>query len=164
MDSNTFWGNPFKKYRSDLANEIDFLRTVPVFDLLSNREKRKIHALLHVRKFSKDEIVFRQGDPGVGLYIVREGKCEVYSEYPDLTCKKIAAMDTGDFFGEISLLNDSPRSATVVSTTETTLLGLFRHDLLELMKSDPRLGLHLVYRLSQIVAERLRIYNEPPGK
>ncbi len=164
MDINPFWGNPFNRFRSDISNELDFLGTVPVFDLLSNREKRKIHVILHLRKFSKDEIVVRQGDPGVGLYIVREGKCEVYSEYPDLTCKKIAVMNTGDFFGEISLLNDSPRSATVVSTTETKLLGLFRHDLLELMKSDPRLGLHLVYRLSQIVAERLRFYNEISGE
>jgi CRP/FNR family transcriptional regulator, cyclic AMP receptor protein len=163
MEKNPLWGNPFKMFRSDLSNELDFLGTVPVFDLLLDREKRKIHALLHVRKFAKDEIVFRQGDPGVGLYIVREGKCEVYNEYPDFTCKKIATMNSGDFFGEISLLNDSPRSATVVSYTDTTLLGLFRHDLLELMNSDPRLGLHLVYRLSQIVAERLRMYNDIPG-
>lgn len=164
MDIHPFWGNPFNKSRSNLKDEIDFLATVPVFDLLSNREKRKVYSLLHVRKFSMDEVVFRQGDPGVGLYIVREGKCEVYSEYSDLTCRKIAVMKTGDFFGEISLLNDSPRSATVVAINETKLLGLFRHDLLELMNSSPRLGLNLVYRLAQIVAERLSLVNEISGE
>jgi CRP/FNR family transcriptional regulator, cyclic AMP receptor protein len=163
MDIHPFWGNPFSKSRANLKNEIDFISTVPVFDLLSDREKRRVYGLLHVRKFSRDEIVFRQGDPGVGLYIVREGNCEVFLENSDLTCKKIAVMDVGDFFGEISLLNECPRSATVISTTETKLLGLFRHDLLELMDSSPRLGLHLVYRLSQIVAERLRLLDEMTG-
>jgi CRP/FNR family transcriptional regulator, cyclic AMP receptor protein len=164
MDSHPIWGNPFNKSGSNLKDEIDFLSTVPVFDLLSAREKKKICSLLHVRNFSKDEVVFRQDDPGVGLYIVREGKCEVYCEYSDLSCKRIAVMNTGDFFGEMSLLNDSPRSATIVAVTETKLLGLFRHDLLELMDSSPHLGLNLVYRLAQIVAERLRLINDFSGE
>lgn len=160
MNYKALWGNPFKKTSSDLESEISFLASVPVFDSLSKRQIRKIHSIMHVRNFEKGEIVFRKGDPGVGLYIIRDGAVDLYNEFPDLTRMRITGLSTGDFFGEISLLNDSPRSATVVATCSSVLLGLFRHDLLELMNSDPVLGVKLVYRLSQIVAERLRLVNE----
>lgn len=161
MNLRALWGNPFKKTSSDPESEISFLSSVPVFDSLSKHQIRKIYSVVHVRNFDEGEIVVRKGDPGVGLFIIRDGAVEVYNEFPDLTRMKIAELSTGDFFGEISLLNDSPRSATVIAVRTSVLLGLFRHDLLELMNSDPVLGVKLVYRLSQIVAERLRIVNEP---
>ena len=73
--------------------------------------------------------------------------------------EKIATLNKGDFLGDISLLNESPRSATVVASQKTVLYGLFKPDLLNLMDSDPKLGQRLVYRLAQIVAERLRLIN-----
>jgi CRP/FNR family transcriptional regulator, cyclic AMP receptor protein len=164
MNYKAFWGNPFKKTTTDLEGELAFLGSVPVFDSLSKRQIRKIHSIVHIRTFEKGEIVFRKGDPGVGLYIVRSGSVENYNEFPDLTRVKITDLAAGNFFGEISLLNDSPRSATAVSSCSTVLHGFFRHDLLELMDSDPVLGVKLVYRLAQIVAERLRLMNEPVGE
>jgi CRP/FNR family transcriptional regulator, cyclic AMP receptor protein len=160
MNFKTLWGNPFKKFISDPESDITFLSTVPVFESLSKRQVVKIHSLMHVRTFDSDEIIFRKGDPGVGLYVIRDGAVDVYSEFSDLTRYKVASLESGDFFGEISLLNDSPRSATVVAVKSSILLGFFRHDLLELMNSDPSLGVKLVYNLAKIVAERLRIMNE----
>ena len=157
MKQNALWGNPFKKNSSALNNELRFLSSVPIFDSLSSRQLRKIHKLIHIRTFDEGEIVFRQGDPGVGLYIVRDGQVDVYNEYPDMTRSKITTLKVGDFFGEISLLNESTRSATVVSSYSSTLLGLFRPDLFGVMEFDPKLGLSIIYRIAQIVAERLRI-------
>ncbi len=157
MKRHAFWGNPFKKTGSDIETEIKFLSTVSIFDSLSKRHIEKIHSLIHVRRYEEGEIIFRQGDPGVGMYIVREGHIEVFNEYADNTRNKIADIIDGEFFGEISLLNDSPRSATSVAKTKTTLFGLFRPDLLGLIDSDTKLGFRLIYRLSQIVAERLRL-------
>jgi CRP-like cAMP-binding protein len=73
-----------------------------------------------------------------------------------MTKTRIADLSSGDFFGEISLLNESPRSATVVAEKQSVLLGFFRSDLLGLMDSDPKLGVRLVYQIACIVAERLR--------
>lgn len=162
MNLKALWGNPFKKVSTDIKDELAFLSSIPVFDSLSKRQIRKIYSVVHHRNFEKGEVVFRKGDPGVGLYLIRDGAVEIYNEFPDMTRILLANLHSGDFFGEISLLNDSPRSATVVAVRTTVLLGLFRHDLLDLMDSDPALGVKLVYRLSQIVAERLRILNEPP--
>jgi CRP-like cAMP-binding protein len=157
---NPFWGNPFKKNKSDIDNDIDFLSTIPIFDSLSRSQKLKIFSIIHIRHYQEGEIIFRQEDPGVGLYIIRDGTVDIYSENPDFTKKKIANLNKGDFFGEISLLNETPRSATVVASQCTTLFGIFKPDMLSLMDSNPKLGLQLIYRLAQIVAERLNNVNK----
>jgi len=159
MKLDLLWVNPFKKSSPGIESDIDFLSTVPFFDTLSRRQKLKIFTLIHIRSYKEGEIVFRQDDPGVGLYIIREGQVEVYKEKINMIRKKIASLNKGDFFGDISLLNESPRSATIVASQKTVLYGLFKPDLLNLMDSDPKLGQRLVYRLAQIVAERLRLIN-----
>ena len=160
MSEHPLWGNPFKKDKSGYESDVDFLTSVPIFDSLSKRQNAKLFSIMYIRHYEKDDVVFRQGDPGVGLYVVKEGEVEVFSENNDMTCLKISVLAKGDFFGETSLLNESPRSATIVSSAKTTLFGLFKPELLSLMDSDPKLGLKLIYRLSQIVSERLRHMNE----
>lgn len=116
---------------------------------------------MYIRNYSKGEVVFRQDDPGVGMYVVKEGEFEVFRENTEaMTRCKISVLTIGDFFGETSLLNESPRSATIIASQESILWGLFKPELMSLMDSDPQLGLRLVYRLSQVVTERLRIANE----
>ena len=159
MKNNPFWGNPFKKDTADMKTDIGFLSSVPIFDSLSKRQKMKLYTIIYVRNYEKDEVVFRQGDPGVGMYIVKEGSVEVFAEYDNLTCRKIATLYKGEFFGETSLLNESPRSATIISAEKSVLWGLFKPDLMNLMDSDSKLGLRLVLRLSQVVSERLRLVN-----
>jgi len=159
MANTAMWGNPFKRVPADIKTELKFLSSVPIFDTLSLKQLQKIQKLIHVRNYEESEVVFRQGDPGVGMYIVRDGALFVYNEYSDLTRRKIASMNPGDFFGEIALLNDGARSATVAAARPTVLFGLFRPDLMSVMDSDPKLGQRIIYRLSQIVAERLRLTN-----
>ena len=160
MKQYHFWENPFKKNPSKIEDELDFLSSVPIFDSLSKRQKIKLQKIIHIRSYEKGEIVFRQGDPGVGLYIVKDGEVDVYNEYSNLTCSKITTLQHGDFFGETSLLNETPRSATIVSGKSSVLWGHFKPDLLNLIDSDPKLGVRLIFRLSQIVAERLRLLND----
>lgn len=160
MNVRSAWGNPFKKEAALDENDVNFLSDIPIFDTLTRRQKTKIQSIIHTRNYSKGEIVFRKQDPGVGLYIVREGQVEVYNEYSDMTKSLVATLNKGEFFGEISLLNDVPRSGTVVASQNSILFGLFRTDLLVMMDSDPKLGVRLVYRLAQVIAERLRIANE----
>jgi len=161
MNAKALWANPFPPALFGADENVSFLSSVTVFDLLTRRQKLKVFSILHTRHFVGGEIVFRKGDPGVGMYVIRDGGVDIYNEFPNMTKSKILDLGSGDFFGEMSLLNDSPRSATVVATRESTLLGLFRHDLLGLMDSDPALGVKLVYRISQIVCERLRLMNDP---
>ena len=162
MNLRALWGDPFHR-RSSAGSSISFLSTVPLFEKLSRRQIEKINAILHIRDYNADEIVFRQGDPGVGMYIVRSGSLRVCREFDDSTYHDVAVMHPSDFFGEIALLNNSARSATIVATEQSTLMGLFREDLRELMDSDPRLGLSIIYAVARVIAERLRLATSGAG-
>ena len=106
--------------------------------------------------YKDGEVIFEENSVGKEVYIIESGKVEISQSFEGLKTT-IAVLNIGDFFGEISLLNDSPRSATVICSKNSILFGLFRPNLLDLMDSDPKLGLRFIYRLSQIVAERFRL-------
>lgn len=160
MKLKTLWGNPFLKNKNTIDSDIDFITEIPLFYNIKKRGLSKIYPLFYIRHYKKNEVVFRQEDSGVGLYIIRSGGIAVYKEYDDLVKKEIAVLGVGDFFGEISLLNESFRSATVVATTDTVLFGLFKPEFLGLMESDPKLGQLLIFNIAQILAERLRLSSE----
>ena len=75
-----------------------------------------------------------------------------------------ASLKSGDFFGELALLDEEPRSASAVSTQPSTLIGFFRTDLLTLMKRSPELGNKILLNLSRVLGERLRRTNQELAK
>jgi CRP-like cAMP-binding protein len=91
------------------------------------------------------------------MYIIQEGTIEIVYEP---TSDTLAELTDGDFFGELALLNETPRSATAVARTESVLYGLFRPDLLGLVERDPSLGVQILLRMSQVISERLIQTNE----
>jgi CRP-like cAMP-binding protein len=161
FNPSVLWKNPFAGRSTAEDGVLSFLSTIELFDGLSQRQLRKVAGIIHIRSYGVQEVVFRQGDPGVGMYLVMEGEAGVFRERRDFTCQQVALFTRGDFFGDIALLNDSPRSATVLTLRPSVLLGLFRPDLLDLTSSDPKLGVTLIYRIAQVVAERLRLATAP---
>ena len=153
MDS--FWGNIFRRKDEETVHAL--LQNIPLFDGLSRKELSAVESILHRREYDPDEILFHQGNPGVGMYIIQEGIIEIVYEPTDDT---LAELSDGDFFGELALLNETPRSATAVAQTESVLYGLFRPDLLGLVERDPSLGVEILLRMSQVISERLIQTNE----
>lgn len=153
MDS--FWGNIFRQ--TDEESVYALLRDIPLFDELSGGELAEVKSILHRREYSPEEVLFHQGNPGVGMYIIQEGTIEIVYEPTDET---LAELSDGDFFGELALLNETPRSATAVAKTESVLYGLFRPDLLGLVEREPALGVQLLLRMSKVISERLIQTNE----
>jgi CRP/FNR family cyclic AMP-dependent transcriptional regulator len=100
--------------------------------------------------------VFYQGDPGLGMYIVKDGEVSIVIQGKDGNERELALFGDGDFFGELALLDESPRSANAVCKTECTLIGFFRPDLFELIEKNTTLGIKIVLKLAEIVAQRLR--------
>jgi CRP-like cAMP-binding protein len=70
--------------------------------------------------------------------------------------QELAVLGDGDFFGELALLDESPRSANAICKTDCTLIGFFRPDLFELIEKENTFGIKIVLKLAEIVAERLR--------
>ncbi len=147
---NSFWGNIFK--REDQQDMYVLLKKVPIFEKMSRRELGAIERIMYRREYRSGEVIFRQGEPGVGMYVVQHGAVSIVFEP---TGEVLAELRDGDFFGEIALLNETPRSATAQARTECTLWGLFQPELLDLLGRDPRLGVKLLLPLAQIAGQRL---------
>lgn len=156
---DSFWGNIFRQ--SDEESVYTLLREIPLFDELSRGELSSVKSILHRREYAPGEVLFHQGNPGVGMYIIQEGTIEIVYEP---TGDTLAELRDGDFFGELALLNETPRSATAIARTESVLYGLFRPDLLGLVERDPSLGVQLLLRMSQVISERLIQTNEQVQK
>jgi CRP/FNR family transcriptional regulator, cyclic AMP receptor protein len=150
-----------KKQESDEKhNEMSLhsiLYNVPIFKDLSRREMAAVIRILHEREYQQDEIIFRESEPGMGMYIIQHGRVSIIIESGQL---QLSELGDGAFFGEVSLLDDSPRSATAIATTPCKIFGFFQPDLLGLMARDPKLGLKIVFRLASLLSERLRKTNQ----
>jgi CRP/FNR family cyclic AMP-dependent transcriptional regulator len=153
---NALWRNLFSKrvIREGTIEEV--LSKVPAFANLAPRELKEVAAIVHKREYRSGEPVFYQGDPGLGMYIVKDGEVSIVIQGKDGNERELALFGDGDFFGELALLDESPRSANAVCKTECTLIGFFRPDLFELIEKNTTLGIKIVLKLAEIVTQRLR--------
>jgi len=157
---DTFWSNIFKgKRKRDEEVEV-ILKEVPAFSHLEPKEITLLASIVHKREYKKGEYIFYQGDPGLGMYIIQEGEVLIQYTDPDGNKKDLAILKDGDFFGEIALIDESPRSASAICKTDCQIIGFFRPDLFEIIERHPKLGIKIVLKLAQIIAERLRRTNQ----
>jgi CRP-like cAMP-binding protein len=154
---DSLWGNVFRTKNKSTETIRTVLKKIPIFSKLSRRELDAVERILHRRKYKSGESVFCQNDPSAGMYIILDGTVRVIFEP---TNEVLAELGHGDFFGELALIDDTPRSATVVAQTDCDMLAFFRSDLLDLIQRKPRLGLKITEQLMAVVSERLRRSNE----
>jgi CRP/FNR family transcriptional regulator, cyclic AMP receptor protein len=129
---------------SDVA---EHLRTVPIFEGCSKKDLQTIAR--QVREISHDAgyVIATEGDPGAGLFVIVEGEADV-----TIGGKKVNHLKTGDFFGEMALLDGGPRTATVTSTTPITLYALTEWVFRGLLAEHPTIAM----RTLETMAARLR--------
>tara|TARA_Y100000768_G_scaffold389046_1_gene391565 strand:- start:5697 stop:6278 length:582 start_codon:yes stop_codon:yes gene_type:complete len=154
------WDNIFRKDAKE-KELITRLKENFLFELLSNKELSFIEQIVHVRTYRANEVIFRQGEAGVGMYIIKKGNVDIYSAenipgQENQNETKVTSLSEGDFFGEISLVEaGSRRTATAATSTETELIGFFRPDLIELLERNPNIGAKVVFRLAEVLGRRL---------
>jgi len=154
-----FWGNIFRKAKSEETKDISILKVVPILDGLSKDELKEFERIVHRRHYEPNENIFWEGEPGVGMYIIQEGTVKIYKTLLDGNDKELAILKNGDFFGELALLDESPRSASAIAMEKCHILGLFRPELFDILDRKPRLGLKVTTKLAQMIGNRLRITN-----
>jgi uncharacterized membrane protein len=126
------------------------LEGIEFFELLGGDERRALAEVVDLVRLGEGETLFRAGDPGESLYLVRSGEVELY--ITDNVGQKIT-LDTatrGDFFGEIALLDEESRTATAVALAETELIELDRGDLLLLFGQKPDAALHMLAAMGRM--------------
>src|SRR6185503_14794103 len=133
----------------DLITKIDF------FSGLDEKILRKISDACIVRQFTRNETIVRQGEMGLGLYVIAKGHVKVEREQGGVRMQ-VAELGPEQFFGEMSLLDNKPRSATVTGVEDTECLLLTRDSFVRLMNKYPEIPI----RMARVLAERLRLANE----
>ncbi len=151
---DSFWANIFRPSAESETRRL--LRRVPILAGLDRRELDAVEKILYRREYHADEVVFRQGEPGLGMFVIERGTVAIVHEPTE---RVLAELEDGDFFGEIALLNEMPRSATAVARTTATLWGLFQPELFDLFERNPRLASRLLLPLAQTVGDRLVAMN-----
>ena len=156
---SNFWVNFF-----NLPSEEDNLRTslhsIPVFKELSKRDLSSLTKIIHNRTYVPGEYIFYRGDPGIGLYILREGEVEVQRENSYGELKILASYQKGDFFGELALVEGETRSASAIAKTDCKVSVIFKPDLDEFIEKYPKKGIRILTGISNTIAIRLRTLNE----
>lgn len=152
----SIYKNYFRKNKN--ADPIlETIENVAVFENLSQKELYEIVRLTHQRDYKKDESIFKKNAPAEGMYVLLDGAVDIFE--PDSNTI-LTTFKSGDFFGELALIDEEPRMASAIATESSKLIGFFRTDLLTLMKRSPELGNVILMNISRILGERLRKTNE----
>src|SRR5256885_5525560 len=110
-----------------MAADVSVLQEAPLFSLLDETERQTLAQLIDVVRFDKGATIFSFGDVGDTLYIVRDGTVQVFVENFEGAKIILGENTRGDIFGEISLLDGGPSTATAVATEDADLFALERH-------------------------------------
>ena len=147
---------PLRATRKGHHVENDVLRQAPLFSALDDEAAAALRSSMSENRLRRGEVLFHEGDPGDKLYIVTDGKVKLGRTSSDGRENLLAILGPGQMFGELSLFDPGPRSATVTAVTETTFLSLSHDDLLRWLEGRPGVSLGLLTQL----AGRLRKTNE----
>jgi CRP/FNR family transcriptional regulator len=135
---------------------IDLLHRVPLFSTLAEEDLAQVAELALPRRFGSGETVFREGDASDTCYVIRRGHARALREHPDGRSITLAQFGPGDIFGELAMLDDERRSATIETLEETEVLAILGPDMRRLLREHPEISVKLITALGR----RLRETNE----
>lgn len=136
----------------------DKLRSAPIFREFADRDFDELFALLDPVDVSAGTIIVEQDDPGDAMFIVVEGRCRVV-HHKDGRDIELAVLKSGDFFGEIALVDEGPRSADVIAITDVSALKITQAAVSALAGVYPSAAFKLLIAIGRIMVTRLRTAN-----
>src|SRR5688572_29503439 len=119
------------------------LGRVPLFEGISDESMARLASVAGELEFEKGQFIVLQGQVGTGLYVILDGAARVVRGTDEL-----ARLGPNDFFGELAVIDQQPRNASVQATEPTRCLALASWDLLDLLESDPKLALNMIRGLA----------------
>ena len=137
----------------------DVLKRVPLFADLSAADLARFGEVTREREYPKNSVILFEDDPGDALYIVSTGQVKVVLIGEDGREVILSVLGDGDFFGEMSLIDDEPRSAHVIAMRDSHLLVLRRDDFQSQLEQHPKVALELL----RVLVQRLRRADEKIG-
>lgn len=139
----------------------DFLTTFSFFDSLDERDLTLISRHLHLFEVDPGKIVFREGDKGDSVYFVLDGELDVFKEASSsgragVDRVRITTLTKGRSIGEMSIIDRTPRSATVKARTKSTLVGMKLEGFDYICEEHPRVGIKILKGISRLLSMNMR--------
>jgi CRP-like cAMP-binding protein len=134
---------------ADEEQVVNILAKVPLFKGLGKRQLEKLSRIMVDRSCDEDEVIVPQGQTGYGFFIIASGAAKAVRERSDGSEVVVNTFGPGDFFGELSMLDDGPRTATVVATEPTRCLVLPRWNFLGVLRQDGEMTVSIMIELAK---------------
>jgi CRP/FNR family cyclic AMP-dependent transcriptional regulator len=131
------------------------LQNTPLFRTLKPLEVKFVDGLMHERRYLPEEIIFDENEEGQALYLVMAGRVEI-SRVHEGSRQLVSELGAGSFFGDLALLDNSPRSARARAIDACEMAVFFRDDFLALMETDAVIGYKISLALARHIGQRLR--------
>lgn len=149
-----------EKGAREMDIQIDFLRKINLFLSLSGQEFDHIVRRFHPVEVEAGQTLFKEGDRGNELFIVKSGKVAISVRLRNGLEQEIVEFCSGEFFGEMSIFEKAPRSATCYTKEKSSLLTLYARDFFQLMKHHPNAAIKIMYGMLNTTTQRLRDTDE----
>jgi CRP/FNR family cyclic AMP-dependent transcriptional regulator len=140
--------------------DLEILKKVALFEGLNSAQLRKLGVALHSVTHPIGANIFQEGDAGASMFIIGEGKVRISKIVPGIGEEALAILERGQYFGEMSLIEDGPRSAHAIAHTTCELYELSRDKLEEVMFTDKELASVLLWTFVRTLSSRLRETND----
>lgn len=140
-------------------NKAQQLKNISLFRDLTEKELQSVATILHSRKFKKNELIFPENAPGDGFYMISSGSVRISKMVGD-TEEQVAMLGKGDFFGEIALIDDFPRSAAAIANEDCSLYFMDRQEFHKILAGNKDLSLKLLWVFVKTLGMRLRQTND----
>lgn len=129
-------------------DRVRFLTKVPLFENLKEKQLRRLAMRFVSRQYEPGQDIVTQGKGGAGLFILVSGAAEAIRVRSDGSKAVVNTFGPTDFFGELALLDDQPRTASVVTTEETECLVLSQWEFLGALREDPEMSIEVLQELA----------------
>jgi CRP-like cAMP-binding protein len=140
--------------------DIKLLKNIPLFKDFKVTELMNVSLVAKIENYRQDQIIFKERAKGDALFVIKKGKCRVSKSDSFGEEHVLSILKAGEYFGEISLVDRAPRSATVIAHEDCELLVIRRTDFRNLIAGNPELERKFYKSFSEVLCERLRITNE----
>lgn len=140
--------------KTDLEAKIQFLRRVPIFGALNQDSLQRVAAIMSEKIYSRKSIVFHEGDHGDTLYIIKNGRIKIAKVAMDGREKTLTILQGGDFFGEMAIFDNLPRSATAEALdNDVHLFAISKGDFERLINENPSIALRIMKDLTRRIRQ-----------
>jgi len=136
---------------NELANKVAVLKGMPLFRHLNYKEVIRVLNVTTVLEFDAGEDIIREADPGEDLFVILNGRVRLHRDG-----RLITELQRGAHFGEMALVDRSPRSASATAEDRTRVLCLRRRDFFDILRKEAPLAVKLLWSFTQVLTERLR--------